>query len=200
MRLAGRISGWNDAKGFGFVSPNGGGDRAFVHIKSFRRGTRRPSEGERVTYIVSTDERGRKVAADVRFADDPAGDRKASTALPGMAVGLAFLLLAIGGYLIGKLPAAITAGYVVFSALSFGLYALDKSAASRQAQRTPEARLHLVDLLGGWPGGLIARQLLRHKTVKASFRRMFWITVVLNVAGVGWLLQSGHATLLSAAF
>src|SRR3546814_19155049 len=33
MRLAGRISDWNDEKRYGFVTPNGGGDRAFVHIK-----------------------------------------------------------------------------------------------------------------------------------------------------------------------
>ena len=30
------------SKGFGFVVPNGGGDRAFVHINEFQRGSRRP--------------------------------------------------------------------------------------------------------------------------------------------------------------
>lgn len=29
VRFAGRISEWNDEKGFGFVVPNGGGERAF---------------------------------------------------------------------------------------------------------------------------------------------------------------------------
>lgn len=34
MKLQGQVVNWNDDKGFGFVEPNGGGDRAFVH-KSF---------------------------------------------------------------------------------------------------------------------------------------------------------------------
>lgn len=199
MRFAGRISGWNDAKGFGFVSPNGGGDRAFVHIKSFRSGSRRPVDGDLVSYVVSTDGQGRKSAGEVRFADNAEGSRKATGPLPRMMMGLVFLLFVAGGHLAGMVPVVVTASYVGLSALSFGLYALDKSAAGRQMQRTPEARLHLVDLVGGWPGGLIAQQFLRHKTVKASFQRMFWITVVLNVAGVAWLLQSGHAASLSAS-
>jgi uncharacterized membrane protein YsdA (DUF1294 family) len=45
----------------------------------------------------------------------------------------------------------------------------------------PEARLHLLALVGGWPGGLLAQQFLRHKSVKPSFRQAFWITVALNV-------------------
>lgn len=34
MRLQGKISEWNDARGFGFVQPNGGGERCFVHIRA----------------------------------------------------------------------------------------------------------------------------------------------------------------------
>ena len=37
MRYLGRVTDWNDTKGFGFVMPNGGGDRAFVHVKAFER-------------------------------------------------------------------------------------------------------------------------------------------------------------------
>src|SRR3546814_8817316 len=36
VRLAGRISDWNDDKGYGFATPNGGGGRAFVDRKSTR--------------------------------------------------------------------------------------------------------------------------------------------------------------------
>jgi len=35
MRYLGRITDWNDANGIGFVAPNGGGDRVFVHVKAF---------------------------------------------------------------------------------------------------------------------------------------------------------------------
>ena len=46
----------------------------------------------------------------------------------------------------------------------------------------PQGRLHLLALAGGWPGALLAQQFLRHKSAKASFRTVFWATVVLNVA------------------
>lgn len=37
-------------------------------------------------------------------------------------------------------------------------------------------------LLGGWPGALLAQQVLRHKSAKAEFRQVFWVTVLLNAA------------------
>ncbi len=73
--------------------------------------------------------------------------------------------------------------YVGASGVCFLAYALDKSAARRGARRTPESTLLMLGLLGGWPGGLLAQQLLRHKSNKASFRAAFWGTVMLNVAG-----------------
>src|SRR3546814_13499178 len=68
MRLAGRISDWNDDKGYGFVTPNGGGGRAFVHIKAFQPGSRRPVDGDLVSYAVTRDGGGRSHASEVRFA------------------------------------------------------------------------------------------------------------------------------------
>ena len=45
MRFQGRITNWNDDKGFGFAIPNGGGDKAFVHVKALMS-KRRPVEGD----------------------------------------------------------------------------------------------------------------------------------------------------------
>ncbi|WP_157598879.1 DUF1294 domain-containing protein [Rhodanobacter sp. Root561] len=59
------------------------------------------------------------------------------------------------------------------SLLSCLMYRADKSAAQegRRRSRTPESHLHLVDLIGGWPGALIAQQQFRHKTeAHFSFR------------------------------
>jgi uncharacterized membrane protein YsdA (DUF1294 family) len=36
-------------------------------------------------------------------------------------------------------------------------------------------------LVGGWPGAIVAQQMLRHKTSKVSFRVAFWLTVLVNV-------------------
>jgi len=59
MRLAGRITDRNDDKGFGFVAPNGGGTRAFVHINASQRGSRRPVDGDMISYLPDVDARGR---------------------------------------------------------------------------------------------------------------------------------------------
>jgi uncharacterized membrane protein YsdA (DUF1294 family) len=49
----------------------------------------------------------------------------------------------------------------------------------------------LLALAGGWPGALLAQQLLRHKTSKPGFIAMFWFTVLINVVVfVAW--HSGH--------
>ena len=64
---------------------------------------------------------------------------------------------------------------------------MDKSAAKRRARRIPESTLHWPSLFGGWPGGVIAQQTLRHKSKKQSFRSVFWMTVVLNVCAFVWM-------------
>src|SRR3546814_18934317 len=79
------------------------------------------------------------------------------------------------------------------------MYWLDKEAAQGGAQRIPESTLHLVDLLGGWPGALIAQQQFRHKTVKRSFQFAFWCSVLANVAIMAWLVRSGVARSLTDA-
>ena len=57
----------------------------------------------------------------------------------------------------------------------------------------PENTLHLLALLGGWPGALVAQAQFRHKTRKVSFRAVFWLTVAVNLAALGWLAVEGGA-------
>jgi len=86
----------------------------------------------------------------------------------------------------GSSPAVFLT-YLGMSFIAFIAYALDKSAAVSGRWRTSEQTLHLFSLAGGWPGALLAQQLLRHKTSKQSFVYAFWFTVLLNVAAfVAW--------------
>lgn len=77
--------------------------------------------------------------------------------------------------------------YGIVSMLAFFLYWADKRKARAEAWRTPENVLHAVELAGGWPGALIAQQVLRHKTRKVSFQILFWFIVALHQ--VFWIDQ-----------
>jgi uncharacterized membrane protein YsdA (DUF1294 family) len=84
----------------------------------------------------------------------------------------------------GKLPFAVLGLYLIASLVTFPVYAGDKSAAELDQWRSNESTLHVLALIGGWPGVFVAQDLLRHKSKKLSFRIVFWATVVLNCIGL----------------
>ncbi|MBL4789798.1 MAG: DUF1294 domain-containing protein [Kordiimonadaceae bacterium] len=83
--------------------------------------------------------------------------------------------------------------YAGMSLFAFIAYAIDKSAAVNGRSRISERTLHLMSLIGGWPGALVAQRLIRHKTQKQPFRRFLWTTVVFNCGGLSWLLAAKDA-------
>lgn len=76
------------------------------------------------------------------------------------------------------------------SLVAFALYGWDKRQAKLDRWRVPEKTLHGVSLFGGWPGAIVGQRVFRHKTRKSSFRNVFWLTVLANVAVFGWLIYS----------
>ena len=97
-----------------------------------------------------------------------------------------------------QLPFAVLGFDLMVSSVAFLAYALDKSAAKNHQRRIRENTLHLLALIGGWPGALAAQRLLRHKSSKASFQIVFWITVVLNCCALGLLFSAPRAETLRA--
>ena len=57
--MKGKLSRWNDERGFGFISPNDGGPDVFVHISALRKIGRRPMAGDVITYQIHTDNSGK---------------------------------------------------------------------------------------------------------------------------------------------
>jgi len=107
-----------------------------------------------------------------------------------LAIGGAMLFLSVICGLAARhiVPLAVPAVYVIASVAAGIAYGLDKSAARRGTWRTPEKTLHVLALLGGWPGALVAQRIFRHKSRKVSFRLAFWATVALNCGALAWLL------------
>jgi uncharacterized membrane protein YsdA (DUF1294 family) len=100
--------------------------------------------------------------------------------------------------LTSKVPGLILIIYLMVSLITYVAYAIDKSAAKKGAWRTQESTLHLLSLVGGWPGAVVAQKTLRHKSKKESFRAVFWMTVLLNCGLFAWLLTpAGSAALQS---
>lgn len=200
MRHQGRITRWKDDQGFGFITPNGGGDSVFVHIKSFSGRQRRPAGNELVTYELRHDARGRPQADSVAFV----GERASSPGPSGrgnvpLLFSAAFLAFVVGSVVTGRLSVTVAGFYLAASVAAFVAYALDKSAARNDRWRTPESTLHLFALAGGWPGALAAQRLLRHKSSKRSFQAVFWATVLINCAALAWLAVAPGAAAIRAA-
>ena len=200
MRYQGKIANWKDDQGFGFVVPNGRKERAFVHIKAFASRSRRPADGDLITYELIMDEKGRFRADQIRFA----GDRTASAVPSGAGwFGLAFTALFYCFLLVAALmtwiPLAVPVLYLAASVIAFFAYAFDKDAAQNKRWRTKESTLHLLGLAGGWPGALLAQKTMRHKSKKVEFQAVFWITVILNCCALGWILTRSGAGFLRSA-
>ena len=192
MRYQGRITTWKDDRGFGFITPDAGGEPVFVHISGFRSRGRRPAGNEVVTYEVITNGSGKNEARAVAFAGErrsaPARNRPARSPAP-ILFALAFLGFLGFATLDGWLSPAVPGFYLAASLVAFLAYGFDKGAAERNTWRTKESTLHLFGLIGGWPGALAAQRYFSHKSSKSSFQTMFWTTVVLNCAGLGWLMS-----------
>lgn len=203
MRIQGTLTSWNDDRGFGFIEAAQCGQPVFVHIKAFAPGAGRPVVGQVLSFEVEIAPNGKKRALAVQLPSrvqaraSSRGPARAATrtrfdapakwspqrllALPAFAALLAYAAL------FWRMPLWVPALYAALSLLTFFVYAFDKSAAIARRWRTPENKLHLLALVGGWPGALIAQQWLRHKSSKPGFVAMFWFTVLLNVgAFIAW--------------
>ena len=195
MRVQGKITDWNDLRGFGFVSPLEGGERVFVHVSAFPSGSRRPTDGEFVSYTLGTDERRRLCATQVTYvvSHEKRSAVRAQARNADLIAGLvaaAFLGVVALLAIVGRLWWPVAFVYIVTSMVAYSAYKYDKEAAQVGARRTSEWTLITLGLIGGWPGALVARHRFRHKTSKLAFRVGYWLSVVFNVAGLAWLIAA----------
>ena len=199
LRIEGVLRSWNDERGFGFLaSPMA--PSTFAHISAFDG---RPQQGERFSYVIGFASDGRPRAEQVQpvggavalpwedLRRTPRGTKIGLLAIAAFAV--LFAVLAVRW----NLPLIVAAIYAAVSLVTFLAYAIDKAAARANRRRVSEAALLGLGVLCGWPGGLLAQQLLRHKRIKRSFQSEFWLSVLLNVVALVAIAAAAHYDLLA---
>lgn len=190
QRVRGIVKHWQDAKGFGFITPADGGPDIFFHISEVNNSRRRDLTGQRVTYIVQEGNNGKPAAGDVQLASAGHDGPRSATSRGGAAATIATLvalayLAAVGAAIhLDKLPVWAGPLYIFLSWYTYAQYRADKTCALNKQRRTPEQFLHLLELAGGWPGGLIAQWTLRHKNRKDVYQFVFWVVVAMHVGAV----------------
>lgn len=188
----GAIVMWNDQKGFGFIRPAGretAEDDHFVHISAFRKGMpRRPEIGDEV-HFRPADLPGKKRASFARLdsLEQVRPPPQPYVLIPKPRSWLTNLLilmpLAFSGYLLlrGRNPIPFFS-YAFFSILTMVVYGADKTHAAIRSWRIPEIYLHLLEIMGGWPGALMAQSEFRHKTRKSLYQVVFRGIIFLHLA------------------
>jgi len=81
---------------------------------------------------------------------------------------------------------------LVMSLVAFVAYGWDKRAATKDRWRVSEYTLHMMSLLGGWPGALLARRTFRHKTIKLKFRAWMWLSIAAHIVIAGGVTYAVH--------
>ena len=70
MAITGTVKFFNATKGFGFISPDAGGEDAFVHISAVERaGMATLDQNQRVSYELEASKNGKMAACNLQSAD-----------------------------------------------------------------------------------------------------------------------------------
>lgn len=207
-KFQGTLTNWNDDRGFGFIKPDGRGQDIFVNIKAFGRVSERPTNGAKLSFEVELGAEGKKRATRVEYIRSaaaigqqrqPANRRRPASAT---STGASWPVLALVSFAIFALLYAwatfrwgvhyyVLLGYLALSGWTYVMYMHDKTAAELGEWRVSEGGLHLLGLLGGWPGANLAQHFLRHKSKKASFRVKHWVMVSLNLGAFAFMASNG---------
>ncbi len=176
IKLTARIVEWDQARGRGTLCFEK--HRIPLQRDDFMVHHKRPEVGDVVEFRLGRDEAGRITAQEVEHHND--GGRIRFWHLLELLV-----LMAAPGYALFRLADRndwrLVVGCVLgLSTIGFLLYWLDKLRARYGQWRVAESSLHLVSLLGGWPGAFLAQRHFRHKTSKLRFQLVFWLIITLH--------------------
>lgn len=179
-----RLDEWIADKGYGWL--RWGEKKVFLHRRDMEPRHHRPKAGDVFYFVLGKDAQGRLCA---KNAINPRATRP-SGILPLFFTPVLMALPVYALHLAGVKHWMIATGSLLISFITYAVYAIDKRRARTGARRIAETSLHLLELLGGWPGAWFAQQRLRHKSSKTSFQIVFWLIIALHqFVAVDWLQQ-----------
>jgi len=169
-----RVVEWIPDKGYGWL--NWQGKRLFIHQRDI--GSRRnfPKRGDLIEFVLGCDAQGRTCAVNAVNLSAVSTGWLASLLILPLMLALPVYALHRAGLEAWMLPIALT----VPSSFTYMAYASDKRRARRGAWRISETTLHMLELLGGWPGAWLAQRRFGHKCSKTSYQLTFWAIVFLH--------------------
>ena len=88
MRFEGKLSKWNDDRGFGFIQPTEGGQELFAHVSAFPRDGQRPQINEKLSFEVTQGQGGKKQAVAIQRPHSravPLNDQRRTSPAPQQA-------------------------------------------------------------------------------------------------------------------
>ncbi|WP_213954034.1 DUF1294 domain-containing protein [Variovorax sp. dw_954] len=197
MKRQGTLVRWVKDRGFSFIHcPDISAD-VFVHLRDFTDKGITPQVGMMLRFeeihmggkgprAVAVQAAGAARQPQGRSASEPSRrpsdrpngrsrDVAPSTSSLPMALLIAIYVALLGyGVWIARISPITLAVLLVISLSTFFIYGLDKSAAEAGRWRTSETTLHMLSLLGGWPGAWCAQRLFRHKVRKPDFMAVYW--------------------------
>jgi len=176
VKLTARIVEWSAVKGYGFISFEK--HRIFVHQRDFVVKHKRPEVGDVIQFVLGRDDKGRLCAqrAEHRYEGGRIRFWHLLVLLPLLALP-GYALWQAGGRSDWRLVYGCAAG---ISLIAYLMYWLDKLRARHGQWRMAESTLHLIALLGGWPGAFLAQRHFNHKSAKLRFNLLFWLIVTLH--------------------
>jgi uncharacterized membrane protein YsdA (DUF1294 family) len=194
-RFFGVLVRWNEDESSGTLRGRDGVSTP-VRLSGFAGALRVPTVGAEYSYRrVKEAARGRRWRAEgVALVDEMVASSDVPRPLQSSRIrwqGLV-MVLAVDAVVAAAFVRLLTLGlpwwvpliYAAASVVAFVAYAIDKRAARLDRWRVSESTLQALALLCGWPGALLAQQLLRHKTRKRRFQVEFWCAVVGNIAAL----------------
>ena len=182
IRKKGILTKWNNSKGYGFITPVGETKEIFIHISEYQG---QPLLNDKLSFTLSKDNNNRDCAINaIKF------NKAKLTSIQKDTNTISFLSIfsIITFYLIlfyftkeDSIQTYIILYYIGISIFTFFIYSKDKDYAQNGSWRISENTLHILSILGGWSGALIAQNKLQHKSSKFSFKIVFFITILLNL-------------------